>query len=141
MNEKNTYPIIDLHRRPGANFTYLSSAFVSAGETLFALRFADTAGVQKADDNRWKPDEVFDPTSARNTDRATCGTPPCSVVQVRSVFEQTPGDPLAMPTPIPPVYALQNASVGTSPGGVLPLLNAPPIFNRPRIAPLLVPSV
>ncbi|MDP1917036.1 MAG: PilC/PilY family type IV pilus protein [Myxococcales bacterium] len=129
-----------IHRRPGANFTYLSSAFVSAGETLFALRFADTAGVQKADDGKWKPDEVFDPTSARNTDRATCGTPPCSVVQVRSVFEQTPGDPLAMPTPIPPVYALQNASVGTSPGGVLPLLNAPPIFNRPRIAPLLVPS-
>lgn len=127
------------HRRPGTNFTYLSSAYVAAGETLFAMRFANPSGVQKADDSKWKPDEMFDPTSNRNIDAATCATPPCAAVQVRSVFEQTPGNPLAMPTPIPPVYALQNATVGTT-LGKLPLVGPPPIYNRPRVAALLVPS-
>ena len=127
------------HRRPGANFTYLSSAYVAAGETLFAMRFANPSGVQKADDSKWKPDEMFDPSSTRNTDAATCATPPCAAVQVRSVFEQTPGNPLAMPTPIPPVYALQNATTGTT-AGKLPLVGPPPIYNRPRVAALLVPS-
>ncbi len=132
------------HRRTGANFTYLSSAYVASGPSLYALRFADAAGAPKSNVQNntsggdWNPDELFDPTSARNSEIG-CGTSPCGTLQVRKVFLQTAGN-LSTTPPTPPVYALEPASVGTQTGGFLPLITAPPIYNRPRVASLLVPS-
>ncbi|MBM4778475.1 MAG: hypothetical protein GQE15_12305 [Archangiaceae bacterium] len=129
-----------IHRRPGSNFSFISSAYVMAGESMFAMRFAKADGSMEDDKNKWKPDELFDPTSTRNVSKATCPSPPCSEVEVRQVVETAPGNPAALPTPIPPTYALQPATVDTAMGGKLPLVKAPPIFNRPRIASLLVQS-
>ncbi len=140
------------HRRTGANFTYLSSAYVASGPSLYALRFADAAGAPKSNVQNntsgggWKPDELFEPRSTRNS-QVACGSEPCETLQVRRVFLQTPGN-LSTTPPTPPVYALQAASdaschaagLCTQPDGRLPLISAPPIYNRPRVASVLVPS-
>ncbi|MCU0696322.1 MAG: PilC/PilY family type IV pilus protein [Myxococcaceae bacterium] len=119
-----------VHRRPGSNFAFMSSAFVPAGPTLYAMRFARPNGDVEPDDGKWKPDELFDPTSTRNDDYATCASPPCGKVKVKRVTQLTAGNPTATP-PEPPTYGLVDEQD-------LPLASAPPIFNRPRLAPVLV---
>ncbi|MDX2013610.1 MAG: PilC/PilY family type IV pilus protein [Myxococcaceae bacterium] len=119
-----------IHRRPGTNFAFMSSAFVPAGPTLYALRFAKPNGDLEDEGGKWKPDELFDPTSNRNDDYATCASPPCGLVQVKRVTQLTAGNPVAVP-PEPPTYGLVVEQD-------LPLASAPPILNRPRLAPVLV---
>ncbi len=116
-----------VHRRPGPNVSFGSSAFVSAGDTMFAMRFAKPNGDMEDNEDKWKPDELFDPTENRNTEYPSGG-----VVKVKSVVELTPGNAAAIP-PEPPTY-------GLSPVQDLPLATAPPILIRPKLGSIVVPN-
>ena len=110
------------YRRPGA--AYMDSAFVPVGPSVFAMRFNKANGTVESNTAKWQPDELFDPTSTRNSINASIAAP--TVVNI--VAMTSPGT-----TTVPPTYALQ--SVGT-----LPLSTAPPIYNRPKLSPVLVPN-
>ncbi len=124
-----------VHRRPGANFAFINSAYVGAGQGLFAMRLAKADGSLQDDKSKWKPDLLFNPnpSSTDNARAATCSTSPCDVVKIRKVVETAAGNPTATP-PVPPTYALQD-DVDLFPG-----TTKPPIWNRPRLAPILTES-
>lgn len=120
-----------LWRKPGHAF--LDSAFLGVGRALFTMRFANPTGTQWNDATKWEPDEFFDPASSRNSQLATNLS---TSTTVNAVVEVTPGTAL-----VPPTYDL--AAVGPLPiDGTGPWVGVtpPPIFNRPKMASVVVAS-
>lgn len=125
-----------IYRRPGPNFSFINSAYISAGESLYAMRFAKADGSMQDDSSKWKPDELFDPSSLRNIDKATCGSPPCPTVVINRVIVDVPGSGATPPTyKLDPVSTLPIGPLNSSPTPV-----PPPVWNRTKLAPVLISS-
>lgn len=127
-------------RRP--NQAFMDSAYIGAGESLYALRFTNAVdadgggGVQSNNSNAWRPDEFFDPTSWRNASNANApaldgGGGPIPVNMVALVDAGT----ILPDGGIPPTYGL--AFVKSLP---LTSSEAPPIYNRPKLYAAVSPS-
>lgn len=114
------------YRRPAG--TYMDSAYLAAGKTLYAMRFANPGGTQWNDRSRWTPDELFDPTSLRNNTQATSAASSAPVNRIVETYAGNPADPSD-----PPRYALEA-------DGTLPLVTAPSILNRPKLGNVLATS-
>lgn len=114
-----------LFRRPTT--PYMTSVFVPASASLYAMRFATPSGAQHNNKNKWKPDELFDPTSTRNTSNAN---DPSTITKVRKVVVTVPATPTTV------------AEYGLTDVQDLPLTpaQAPSIYNRPKVATVFVPG-
>jgi hypothetical protein len=114
------------YRRPGN--PYIDTGFFAAGAKLYATRFGRPDGTQWGNVSSWQPDEFFDPTSSRNDKAATSPTTNTVVNRVSMIYAGNAADPND-----PPRYELQA-------DGALPLASAPPLYNRPKMANVLVPA-
>jgi hypothetical protein len=114
-----------LFRRPTT--PYMTSVFVPASNSLYAMRFSKPSGEQHGNKNKWKPDELFDPTSTRNTSNAN---DPSTTTKVRQVVVTVPATTTTV------------AEYGLTDVQNLPLTpaQAPPIYNRPKVAAVFVPG-
>jgi hypothetical protein len=110
-------------REPG--FSYIDSAYMGIGSQLFAMRFADSLGVQWDDFRHWRPDMLWDPTDAVFAKAATPYPDGGTTVVINSVSAVFDGG----------VNTLNQ--VGTLP---LSANAAPDILNRPKLGGVLDPT-
>ncbi len=112
-------------REPG--FSYIDSAYLGIGPQLFAMRFADSLGVQWDDFHHWRPDMLWDPTDPVFAKPALPPADGGTTVAINSVN-------------IASIYdggVNTLVQVGTLP---LPANAAPTILNRPKLGGVLDPT-